>query len=452
MSRIFSVSELQLLPSSPSSPVLSTRCYLLLKAIVNFEVACLEEEEDERGNDGDEMNDQRPAGDTNARRVAFCGWDGSAVRPPVDRIDGSDSHMAKTVDALAEVVHIYADLTPADAPSLRRFVRNLHDGNGLLVTASACSIGQDDKFLQARIRDAVKFHREDMITILFRLDLSWNGSFQTLHVERQLAVRLAQSIRFQLRNLLNPAPPRFSPSDIHYAERSQAFSQVPALVDLVSELPPEKITDAVKEKNLATLVSQALETVYAFLGDAILRQTLADESTAAWSGTSTVQLQDLLDRPRTRRSPPTPELIESLKQHVTKSSRFLACRNAAQFLVDLFRLDLVGPEILRRGGIDRLETYASLMWTAQLHLQDSERSYAHFVLLSDWTNRIGQLEAWLHQTETSSAECRNGLASVRTEVIRWRRTARDGLDVLVAQELDYVKWMPRVKLAAPIST
>jgi hypothetical protein len=323
--------------------------------------------------------------------------------------------------------------------------------NEPIVTGAARSIGRNDRFLPSRIRDAIKFHQEDMTNTLLRLDLSWNGSFRTLHVEKQLAFWLAQSIRFQLRILLNTAPPRFSPSDVHYEERSQAFSQVPVLVDLVSELSPKTISDAVTEKNLATLVSQALETVYAFLGDAILRQTLADESAASPSGTSTTYLlREYLDRPRSRRSPPTPELIESMKRHVTASAQFLACRNAAQFLVDLFRLDRVGPEITRRGGIERLEKYAASMWTSQLHLQDGERSYAHFVLLSDWTTRIGQLEAWLHQTETSAEGCRNALTDVRTEVLRWRCKARDGLDVLVAEKLDYVKWMPRVRLAAPI--
>jgi hypothetical protein len=445
MSRIFSATELQLASSArPSSPVLSTRCCLLLKAIVNFEVACLDED-DERGN-GDNTNERHAA----ARRVAFCGWDGSAVPPPVDRVDGSDSHMTRAVDALATVVHKYSELTKADAPSLRRFVRTLQAENEKIATEAARSIGQNDRFLQPRIRDAIKFHQEDMTNTLLRLDLSWNGSFRTLNVEKQLAFWLAQSIRFQLRILLNAAPPRFSPSDVHYEERSQAFSQVPVLVDLVSELSPKTISDAVTEKNLATLVSQALETVYAFLGDAILRQTLADESAASPSGASTTYLREYLDRPRSRRSPPTPELIESMKRHVTASAQFLACRNAAQFLVDLFRLDLVGPEITRRGGIERLEKYAGLMWTSQLHLQDGERSYAHFVLLSDWATRIGQLEAWLHQTETSAEGCRNALTDVRTEVLRWRCKARDGLDVLVADKLDYVKWMPRVRLAAPI--
>lgn len=449
MSRIFSVSELQLLSSSgPPSPVLSQRCYLLLKAIVNFEVACLEE--DVRGDDDD--TNERPAGDSStARRVAFCGWDGSAARPPVDRVDGSDSHMAAAVDALAKVVHIYSDVSSADAPSLRRFVRNLQASEEAIVTDAARSIGQGDQFLRSRIRDAIKFQQDDMTNTLLRLDLSWTGSFRTLHVEKKLAVLLARSIRFQLRNLLNPAPPRFSPNDFHYEERSQAFSQVKVLVELVSELPPDKISEAVEEKNFATLVSQALETVYAFLGDSVLRQTVVDDSAASRSGTSTVQLREYLDRPRTRRPPPTPELIESLKRHVTAAAQFLACRNAAQFLVDLFRLDVVGTEVLRRGGIERLETYATLMQTFQLHHQDGERSYAHFVLLSDWTTRIGQLETWLNQTEISSEACRNALNDVRADVIRWRRNARDGLDVLITEKLDYVKWMPRVQPAAPIN-
>lgn len=447
MSRIFSVSDLQLSSSASSnSPAASTRCYLLLKAIVNFEVACLE---DERGC-VDETNERQPE-EVAARRVAFCGWDGSAVRPPVDRVDGSDSHMAKAVEALAKVVQIYSEMSSTDAPSLRRLVRNLQKDNALLVTASAGSIGRGDSLLLSRIRDAIKFHQEDMNTTLLRLDLSWNGSFRTLHVEKQLAVWLAQSIRFQLRNLLNPAPPRFSPSDVHYEERSQAFSQVPVLVDLVSELPREKISEAVKEKNLATLVSQALETVYAFLGDDVLRQTRADESTATLGSTLSANLQQYVDRPRIQRSPPDPALIESLKRHVTASAQFLACRNAAQFLVDLFRLDRVGPEISRRGGIDRLEKYATLMWTSQLHLQDGERSYAHFVLLSNWSSRIGQLEAWLQRTETSAEGCRKAMTDVRTEVLRWRRNARDGLDDLVAEKLDYVKWMPRVQLAPPVA-
>jgi hypothetical protein len=379
------------------------------------------------------------------RRVAFCSWDGSAAHPPIGRVAGSDIHRVKALESLMTVLRKVSELSARDVPALRQLVEFLHQDNESFAVAIARSMGPD--YPVSFVRRSIQLYREDFVWTMQRLVSNGEMPPRPLHVEVRAMTWLGQFIRYQLRSLLNAAPTRGTKKDMGYEERCKAYSQIVDLVNLVSELPKKDQIGPVKECDLAVLVSLALETVYAFQGDDLLRSALP-EAVYEEISTSSRTLYEEIQSP-TWGSVRTPEFFGSVKKHVIELIQFLACRGAAQFLIDLLSNDIVNSEVTRRGGIGQLESCATAMLNFGLHIRVDEGNHAHLVLLSSVASFVAQESTWLLRTEKLAGECWDTLLGLKAKVSKLRTNDRVELVDLMKEQFNYAKSMPRVETIKP---
>jgi hypothetical protein len=345
-----------------------------------------------------------------------------------------------------KVLRRFSELSSRDVPALRQLVDFLHQDNESFAVAIARSMGPD--YRVAFVRRSVGLYREDFVSTAQRLASNGEMPLQLpLHVERRATTWLGQFIRYQLRSLLNAAPTRGTKKDTGYAERCKAYSQVVDLVNLVSGLPKKEQIAPVKDYDIAVLVSLALETIYAFQGDGLLRSTLTE---TAYDEISTLArtFHEEIQGP-TWGTVRTAEFFASTKTNVIELTQLLACRGAAQFLIDLFSVDIVKSEMARRGGIGQLESCATAMWDFALHVRVDEGNHAHLVLLSSVASFIEHQSTWLRRTEKLEEECWATLLALKAKVSKWRTNDRFELVDLIKEQFNYAKSMPRVEAIKP---
>ena len=427
--------------SSPRICRLSPRedpVWSFLKALVHLEVISL-------SSDPPQPEEEPP-------RKRCCSWSPSVVSPPVDRVDGSADHMNQVLEALISVQDlIHSAWSISDVAALMNTVSFLatmqEDGS---TVAAACAKSISDAFSVKRVVQAAGFYHSELSILVHRLEESTTPlqphttAHRFLNVEQRLGTWLGQAIRCNLRILLNPAPPRLGPADVDYDVRSQLYSQVADSIELQGG---DETSDAVKEVHLSTLVSRALDVVYLYHGDNAQASDLPTvvSKHETWSIDQSPLLQSVLEKPSRDKAqlPKTPELAASIGEVAFDASAFMGCHSAAQFLVDLFQIDFVHSEIQRRGGMEDLETYATMLW--KFHL--ASPGDAHLVLLSNVQSLIDRLSVWTQQTQAQADEGWDTLQALHKKVKKWPKNDRFGLDGELHAHLAFSRLMPSVTMA-----
>ena len=352
------------------------------------------------------------AGRSQHSRVSFSGIDGSAVQPPVDRVDGSGAHqhgsimallrVKQAVDALVE--ECYENNAVLDAiMHLRDFLSKMTN-EGKYTGSCAKSIGA--VFSPKRIVYAAKYFGEELTILAERMDRHRRG-YKPLMFERRLAELVGQAIRYRLRLLFNGAPPRLSSQDVGYKRRSQKFSQVENLLTMTTK--ENYSNGAMDDSCISALVSNALSQICEYAGVT----SLVDANSGG------IRVPDGFCRSSAslagfRIRGPSVVLSEAelsnILDDIKDACDFLATVNACQFLVSLMTCPGVQDEIDRQGGWTQVETYASISYIHQLwKLCPSDE---HLVSLSNVEVMMERLQQKISILLAHGTECERELASM----------------------------------------
>jgi hypothetical protein len=207
----------------------------------------------------------------------------------------------------------------------------------------------------------------------------------TLLVERRLAEFVGQAIRFQLRHLLNPAPPRLTPKDTGYEVWSKNYSQVHQLITLV-----DSNGDNVSGERITSLFNLALDYLCEHFG--LQQLLLPDDITHQHQPQQQPVVPHMFcAKPATNRGVAvrgkslaslTPDEIADVVDDIHEATCFLAATRACRFLHRFLSLPRVRDEIERLGGWGDVETYASISW--QYDLWKTCREDEHLVMLCNF--------------------------------------------------------------------
>ena len=217
----------------------------LLKVLVGLEISTLLSLTDDSEVEPTQYNpfaSRRFA--TRTKSVHFSGFDGSAMKPPVDEILESDDHARLCISKLNEVVEEIHSLTgPRSSEaepttnntlnlmaSLIAFLKHLTFDDAEACSESIDNFGRD--FPVGRLTKAAKYYAHDLEILLSRLggeipEGVGNYHPHPMRMEQRLADWCGQMIRYLLRGMFNPIPNR-----AHYSPK--ALDLPSRILDLVS--------------------------------------------------------------------------------------------------------------------------------------------------------------------------------------------------------------------------
>ena len=328
------------------------------------------------------------------RRIAFSGFDCSSTKPPVDRVDGSGQHQSNSIVALSRAKDILEDLI-MDKISHSRVVHCLERAIDFLSVTlvndetlqNVCAASISKVYPIDRLHKPMKLYVAEFQGIIRRLR---GESSPSLFVERHLYELLCRSIRYHLRLLLNPPPPRLSPLDENYETRSKSFSQVHEMVEMY--IVDQKRKEFVIENDrISSLVNEALKVVCHFFGsNNLLDSTYAIPTIDAnFCESEAAQRQIPTRSSKVQLAPLSPEQVQDVEDDIHDAFSVLVTYNATTFLLQLLSITKVKSEIRRLGGWGDVETFATLLW--RYELWESQEDYEHFVLLSNYNNLFDRL-------------------------------------------------------------
>eukprot|EP00977_Amphora_coffeiformis_P008205 scaffold1834_cov175-Amphora_coffeaeformis.AAC.11 len=360
-----------------------------LRALVQTEVSSLELDATEA------TSRDRP------RRIAFSGFDCSSTKPPVDRVDGSGEHQSNSIQALSTAkdaldalisnkkIHSFAIFC---LEKLIEFMTlTLREDKSLQMV---CAASMSSSYPIERLNKPIKLYAGELGGIVRRL----RGQHGRLFVERRLNELLCNSTRYHLRLLLNPPPPRLSPLDINYEQRSKSFSRIHELVELTVVDDNKKVVPLDGER-VASLVNEALMQICLFFGFGNLLDPTSGIPVIDQNFCQTEASQRQVPKNNKVRLPPlSPSEVEELQDDMNYAFQVLITLSATNFLLDLMSLPKVVSEIKRLGGWGDVETYATLLW--RYELWDIHPDCEHFVLLSNFktlTERLASVKEALRE-------------------------------------------------------
>ena len=362
----------------------------LLQAIVNLELATLTDESMPAV-----KSDLMCKNEKSTKRVHFSGFDGSAMKPPVDVLPGSDSHQLECLNVHLTVVDEIKRLQSASIPDanakeclhqLTTYLRNIsvNDASVCAESVQACT---GLSFGAPRVLKAAKLYLNDLEILASRLSGSLDPS-QLLCLEQRLADSCGQLIRHHLRDIFNPVPCRAQ--FILSGPRARRISEYVLLQSLVD-------SEAADDGCLSSLVSYALRGICELFGSAALTGSKAELSlneviegvipashdTACESGVT--KLRGWLERPGlgageslasdvvvSEKEKITEDEWEAVFSEVWQLGEVLAVFHGSRFLYELFTA---------KGVLDALERgeHAN-SWNAL-------RSHAHLLSKSSYQNQ-----------------------------------------------------------------
>ena len=345
-----------------------------LQSLVLVEVVSLEVEA------GDGMPRPRPC------RIAFSGFDCSSTRPPVDRIDGSGEHQSNSIRTLSlakEALDVLISDKKSHVSIIRCLERLIHFLTQTLVDDASlqeiCAASIAPSYPAERLRKPIQQYALELQRTLRRLR---EETSELLFIERHLNELLCRSIRYHLRLLFNPPPPRLTPSDVKYEERSKSFSKIHELISMAS-LDEKNNQWEVGGDRVAAIFNDALQQVCCFFGS----RNLLDPSYQVQNNIDTAfcesePAQRQIPKNNQIRLPPlSPEEVSELQSDVNYAFHILLANSAVNFLCNLLSIPKVTTEIKRLGGWADVETYAALLW--RYELWESRPENEHYVLLSN---------------------------------------------------------------------
>ena len=355
------------------------------------------------------------------RRVHFLSLDGSSVRPPIDRDLQSGIRQQRSIAALILAKEQVDSLTEASLPhlqSLATFMSQLQQSSETsepsgeyynVVLLCARSISSD--FSPTSVLATVKLIRQDLSILVQRL----SGddpvlSSTSMQLESRLAELVGQGIRYRLRVLFNPAPPRLCNNDVHYEHRSQAYSKVSQLITMTKNEENSELGCAAEDGFISALLSRALRRFHDYWG---LESIMSQDPPAIPSAFCSSEASHRILPPLSRGIGDdivTQRDRDAILHDVEEATSFLKAVYAARFLYDLWTAPGVADEIQRMGGWSQVEFYAGTSWKFHLHHLCS--ADAHLVPFSNISFLLRQLELFCQVMEPHVDKCTEALQRV----------------------------------------
>jgi hypothetical protein len=352
----------------------------------------------------------------------------------VDRVDGSGQHQSHAIQALRqakESLDVLTNETENQSLAIQCLDRLQHFLQTTLSSPTTesqtlcqlCAESISRHYPPKRLFQAMRIYANEIQATVWRL--RGGGQSSMLFIEDHLSSLLCRRIRYQLRLLLNPPPPRLTPRDVDYAQRSKAYSQVFTHVEMLVDGPKNTVYEVDGER-LATLVNAALSQVANYFGVENLLDvsyTLPSISSAFCS--SEASQRQIPIRSKTPLPPLTLTQIEDVQADIDEAFRVLMVANASQFLMDLLAIPKVQSELKRQGGWGEVETHASLLWRYEIWGIHQEE--AHLVLLCNVTTlskRLSTLVSALQGPSETARVCLTDLGArfrVTTKSVELRR-------------------------------
>jgi hypothetical protein len=356
---------------------------------------------------------------TGKRRVAFSTHDCSSVVVPVDREgENSAGHQHKAINALTKVVLCVKSLTDmkdavimsTTVSQMRELIvflgaldkkENFISSNTSLLEECAKAVGIEDT---KRIEKVMGDYKKEFENVLDRI-MGRDDEVELLLAERRLIEKLGHGIRYYLRKLFNCAPPRLTPKDIHYEERSARYSKITEFVSM--KVPPKADNAAVEDNCISAVVSSALFHVNNFFG----LENLLDEKLEKPLIKETFFAQPDL-RFHLKGTPISLDdgQLAQILTEIEYAYKFLAAAKACKFLVSLWTAPKVRKEIERQGGWTMLEGYASSLLNLGLwkHCPDN----SHLAVLANQGFLLKKLRSYSEEMIPRLAICEKELKSL----------------------------------------
>jgi hypothetical protein len=393
---------------SSSTPAISHIQPLLplLQAMVELELVSLQEEEAEQDTCTKEEEES-------LRKVHFSGFDGASIKPPSDVILGSCDHQQ---DCIVKLKHVLNEARSVESQQqqhqeaqhplvyLLSFLESLDsdcDHAMAMLTACAQSISSSSPqtyyYQPSRVRTAADFYFHELQILQSRLVIDIKiPQPQPLYLEKKLADKCGQVIRYLLRTLLNPIPYRA------YWDDKLDTVRISDLIKMESSVDSTPIEDG----SISSLFSYALRHIYEVLGSTDSEQIrpvpdLFCHTAACWRGLGTRDFPVHY----------TAEDWEEITSQLWQASLFLAAYNGARFLHQLLDLSTVSQQL--ENGIDTyswptLQHYAKVLHDHSPVATASEDVHLAFLHLS-LDSLKNQLAILLQVLDEQAEDCQGSL-------------------------------------------
>jgi hypothetical protein len=358
---------------------------------------------------------------TGKRRVAFSTHDCSSVVVPVDREgEHSAGHQHKAIIALTKVILCVKALTDMKTAVIMNTIvsqmRDLIDFLGAadkkknstqsytcLLEECAKAIGIENT---KRIEKVMGDYKKEFVNVLDRIS-GRGDEADLLLAERRLIEKLGHGIRYYLRRLFNCAPPRLTPKDIHYEERSAKYSRITEFVSM--KVPPKADNAAVEDNCISAVVSSALFHINNFFG---LENLLDEKLQKPLLKANFFAQPDLRFQLKGTPISLDDEQLAQILDEIEYAYKFLAATRACNFLISLWTAPGVKKEIERQGGWTMLEGYASSLLNLGLwkHCPDN----SHLAVLSNQEFLLKRLHDYCEEMIPLVATCQKELKCLET--------------------------------------
>lgn len=373
-----------------------------------------------------------------SKKVHFPAYNGSALQPPSDVIEGSDQLRDDCIQQLTTVVQESHKLhTAANAAKdiLHQLVQYLKTDFVTYHHAQACANSFPSKsYPKARVAKAAKAYVQDLTRILQPSSTSKPCSW-----EFRLGDLAAQHIRYWLRTLLNPIPdraPSGPPGNKNWRYR---------VCDIVAlQVEEGEESTAVEDGSLSSLVSDALSFLYEFFG------THKFEDFEASPGSSRLPEEFCTSPLSLKQLFIAPEQWQVLEEEMTTATRFIAAMNAVQFLNDLFAIIVSEPKYqkLWKQWVQESAARLSLVDTSSLHSED-----LHLVLLHVPLEQILQVLKTISQRHAITyQQCQQRLDDMSQRFLFGKKSKRKKRHQPYLERLEgsYLETMEKIQFPRPI--
>jgi hypothetical protein len=341
------------------------------------------------------------------RKVHFPAFNGSALQPPSDVIEGSDQLRENCIRQLSNVVDYKKAIAKQENQKavLEKVIQYLTQDfqNEGHILACSNSFPSESYHPPARVAKAAESYAHDL-----RLTLSQNQGLPCSW-ECRLADNCAQQIRYWLRTILNPIPDR-APSYHH--SKNWNFRVCDIVVLQVSEGEESTV---VEDGSLSSLVSDATSFLYAFFGthdlDAFVSPfPLPEEKTPTEFYSTHISLKQRFI---------SNEEWNDLEKNIQRATEFLAAMNGARFLRDLF--DIVS----RKPKYNGLWKQCIQESAKRLPIFGAQLEDVHLVLLQysleDW---MPILKSLLRDMESKRLDCVLALERVEATLLLGKKSSK----------------------------
>ena len=386
------------------------------------------------------------------KSVHFCTFDYSSTLPPVDRVQGSGTNQKESIESLREakiemdrLLNLRND--EKERIRIRESLSELYDflasPSATWLESCAASVSIDHPL--RRVGKAVSMYSNEIRALLSRFDGNESPSF----IEKRLAEFVGQALRYHLRVLLLPAPPRLSPEDKDYMNWSKRHSQVHNQIIMT---PITKKAKEITEDRLQSLFVGALDFLCKYFG---LDQLLATKFDGSIIPTSFCQ-KPASQHSILKNGGPRALSNEEVKQvfaDIDEAANILSAKRATDFLCGLLSSAKVQEEIERQGGWKLVETYAQ--YSREFELWKLCPEDEHLVALCDFEflfRRLGEIVTVMELPSHAAQKSLDELSKrfrLKTKSVNLRKSNPEigTVGVYLDERLQYESLFPTVSEA-----